>query len=158
MSPWNRTAKSPKSITHSSLPIAGVSTLSHPPGYLESNRASYRDGDSAGHSPRYPVRSTESMLDDYLASCRAGDLLENPASSRADCLRSNSGDPSADCTDNRPERNPVSSLPSNWADNSDSYSVDSLPDCPASHPESLDSTRRQSLRYLSLMTLRTVCA
>jgi len=90
----------------------------------------------AGHSPRYSVRNPENYLGGYRASNWSGYLPENPASSREDCLDSNSADPSADCPDNRPERNPENNLESNGAGYSESYSVDSLPDCLASYPES----------------------
>jgi hypothetical protein len=138
MSLWNRTAKSPKSLTHSSLLIAGESTLSHPPGCLVSNRATHSASNPAGYSPRHWVRSSENYSGGYRVSNWSGNLPGNPASSREDCLDSNSADPSADCLDNRPERNPESNRESNGADCSESYLVDSLPDCLASYPERLD--------------------
>ena len=128
MSPWNRTTKSPKSLTCGSLLIAGESTLPHPPGYLVKHAVNCPERSLAGHSPRYSVRNPENYLGGYSISYRAGCLPENPASCRAGCMDSDSADYSADCPDNRPERNPESNPESNGAGYSERYSADCLPE------------------------------
>ena len=166
MSPGNLAPKSCKFGAHRALLMATESTLSHPPSCLVKHAVNCPERSLAGHSPHYSVRNSENYLGGHPASYRTGYLPENPESCRADCLDSNSADPSADCPDNRPERNPESNLPSNWAgnlqDDSESNSAGYLPHCLASYLEIHDPCRsaakRQANGYSSLTTLRTACA
>ena len=129
---------------HSSLSCLSETPLPHFP-RLFSEACGCPASNSAGYSPRHPVRNTGSYLDDHPASYGAGFLPENLASSREDCLDSDSADHSTDCPDNHPAGNSEGNLPSNWAsdlpDYSESSSVDSLPDYLESN---LPGFRRQS--------------
>jgi hypothetical protein len=92
----------------------------------------------AGYSPRNPVRNLVSYLGGYPASNRAGYSPENPASYSGSYWGGNSASYSADCADNRWERNPEGNRERNGADYSESYPADSLPNYSESHPESFD--------------------
>ena len=138
MSPRTQARKSPKLLTCHSLSIAGESTLSHPPSYLVKNPVNHPASKRAGYSPSNPVRNPESYLDGYLAGYRAGYSPENLSNYSGSYWDSNSADHSAHCLDNRRERNSESNRESNEVDYSEIYSVDSLPDCLASNPESFD--------------------
>ncbi len=96
MSSWNRTAKSPKFVTHRSLTKIGESTLSHPLSYLVKYAVDCPERSLGGYSPRYAIGNSKGSLDGYSASYRAGYLPENPVSSGEDCQDSNSAGPPAD--------------------------------------------------------------
>jgi len=90
-------------------------------------------GNWAGYSPSYPVKNPENNLAGYPASYWTGYLPENPASYSGSYRGSNSAGYSADCRDYCPERNPESNGANNLLNYSESNSVCSLPDCPASY-------------------------
>ena len=138
MSSWNRTRESANLTTFNSILAFFVSPLPHSPGYSGDCSASYPESDSVDYSAGYPARNPESYLDGNPASYRAGYLPQNPANCGKGCPDRNSANHSADCPGNRPVGNPASNSGSNGADHSDSYLVDSPPDCLASYAESLN--------------------
>jgi len=146
MSPRTRTPESRKFLAHRSLFIVGESPLSHSPGHLVMYAVNHPESSLEGHSPRYSVRNPENYSDGHPAGYRAGYAPENPESYSEGRLDSNS----AECRDNRPERNRESNREDNWAGNSldcsESNSADSPTDCPASF---LPGFRNSALWYLT---------
>gem|GEM_PF-5941784 len=123
----------PKFITHRSLLIASVSPLPHSPSYLVKYPVNYLAGNRADYSPRYPVRNPAGYLDGYPASYWASYLPENLVSYSVGYPDSNSAGYPANCPDSSSESNPASNWGNNPPDYSESYWVDSLPDCLVSH-------------------------
>jgi hypothetical protein len=139
MLPRNQASECPNFVIGNWLFVIRLSPLPHSPGYLVECTVNHPAGNRAGYSPRYPVRNPTGCLGVYPASYRAGYLPENLVSYSVGYPDSNSADCSADCRENRPVSNPESDRADSWADYSESYWVDSLPDCWEDYPGNFDS-------------------
>ena len=109
-----------------------------PPSYVVKCWAGSSESDRTGYSPSNPARNTESYLAGCPASYGTSYSPENPASCSGIYGDGSSAGSSADCPDDRRERNLESNRKSNGADYSESHSVASLPDCLVSYPESFN--------------------
>ena len=124
----NQARECPNFVISSWLFVILLSPLPHSPSYLVDCPANYPVSNRADYSPRYPVRNPAGYLDGYPVSYWAGYLPENLVSYPVGYPDSNSAGYSANCGENRPGRNPESNRGDSWADYSESYWVDSLPD------------------------------
>ena len=139
MLPQSQAPKCSNFVISDRLLVILLSPLPRCPGYSVKCWVNHPAGNRAGYSLSYPVRNPESYGDDYPVSYWAGYLPENLVSYPVGYPDSNSAGCSADCGENRPGRNPESNRGDSWADYSESYWVDSLPDCWVSYSGSFDA-------------------